>query len=336
MRKYTKRLKKNRFNRTFKRGGQPINKSQETNIGEETNVGKEREGVIDYLGDKIKSGLTTVASDVTDTGLKVVGLERINKAEQDNSEENNINNKINEFSDAASGVVSNITENIKNVANKTSAAIIENVNEVLGSDTVKENVQQAAENTAKLLKQNAEIFNEAINNPEVKGELIEAINNAADIGTVAVQAAKKPFNEAVEVAAEALPKAASSSLSGLIKVGTDAAAAVPGFGAIIDFGKMLNDGSKAVSGVVEATTDTIEAGSDLITETKENFEKGMKILEQNKKMAQQISNRTTQSINDFENPLNKFTSSKQVAGGRKTKHRLTKRKVKTKRVRFAF
>jgi hypothetical protein len=60
---------------------------------------------------------------------------------------------------------------------------------------------------------------------------------------------------------------------------------------------------------------------------------GLKELEEKKKMGDQISNRTTKSINNFENPLSSTTQS---AGGRKTKRRLFKRKAKSKRVRFAI
>ena len=54
-------------------------------------------------------------------------------------------------------------------------------------------------------------------------------------------------------------------------------------------------------------------------------------------MAEKISNRTNKTINDFENPLNKFKNSNiQAAGARKTKRRLLNRKAKSKRVRFAI
>jgi ABC-type transporter Mla subunit MlaD len=109
-------------------------------------------------------------------------------------------------------------------------------------------------------------------------------------------------------------------------------AAVPGLGAVIEIGKMLNDGSKAASAVVEAGSEAVETASDAFVETTENVKQGLQELDEKKKMAEQISNRTTKSINDFENPL---PATAQAAGGRKTKRRLFKRKAKSKRVRFA-
>jgi hypothetical protein len=335
MKNLTKRFKKNKFNKTFKKGGAPKDtiKTPEITIPESNN--KEREGIFDFIGNKIKSGISSMVRTGEDAGLRLIGLERVSKAKEEKeemekkAETSMVNDKINELGETASDVLSDV----KNVADKTSAAVIENINEVLGSEQVKESVEQATENTVEILKDNAEIFNKALNDPEVKEELEKAIENAADIGTVAVKAAEKPFNEAIDVAAQAIPKAAASSLAGVIKVGTDALGAVPGVGAIIDFGKMLNDGTRAVSGVVEATTDAIEAGSDLIIDTKKNFENGMKLLEKNKKMAEEISNRTSKSIKDFETPLNKAGES---TGGGRTRRRLRKHKGKSKRVRFAL
>lgn len=328
MTKFTKRFKKYKKNRTYKKGG-AINApssspSEITNNNTETNK-PERNGIVDYLENKVKDGVSDVFTTVGDIGLRAFGLERVNKENDKPSA-----NSLNQLSEASSGIISDI----KNVADKTGAAVIENVNEVLGSNAVKESTEEAAENTAEILKQGAEVFNQALNSPEVKEELKEAIDNAADIGTIAIKAAKQPISEAANVFAETIPKAAASAISGVIKVGTDAMASVPYLGVPIELGKMANDGAKAVSGVVEATSDVIEAGSDLIIDTKENFEKGMAILEKNKKMAEEISNRTNKSINEFENPL-KFNNTSVQTGG-KTRKRLFKKRGKSKRVRFAI
>jgi hypothetical protein len=353
MKKYTKRFKNNKYNRTFKKGG-AINTpnisvpDSDNNIN--TNVNDDNDnndirnvGIFGYLGDKVKSGVGKITSIAEDSALGAFGLEKINHNEDNNNQEENDNQNNNSENDSksllntATGLVSNISDNIKNVANKTGASVIENVNEVLGSDVVKENIQQAANNTVSILKDNAEIVNNALNNPEVKEEIIEAINNGAEIGNVAIEAAREPINKGAEVIAEAVPNAMASASSGAVKVVTDFMGAIPGVGAVLDMLKAANDGSKAVAGVVEATSDVIEAGSDLIAQTKENFEKGMEILERNKKLAEKISNRTNKTINDFENPLNKFKNSTvQAAGSRKTKRRLLNRKAKSKRVRFSI
>jgi hypothetical protein len=286
MSKFSKRSKRYRKNRTLKAGG--------------------REGTLDVIGDKLGNIIQSVSSTAIDTGLKIAGLERIHK----NNEP--INEPINQ-------------PNEPNIINKTGSAIINNVNEVLDSDIAKETTQQAAQDTADIIKESAATFNQALNDPAVKTEVEEAIKNAGEIGAVAIDAAREPFNEAVDVAAEAAQKMSSAAVSGAIKVGTDAVAAVPFWGAIIDAGKMVNDGSKAASAMVEAGSEAVEAASDAFIETKENMQQGLRELEEKKKMAEQITNRTTQSINHFENS---------ITGGKKSRRRLLKRKGKSKRVRF--
>lgn len=303
MSKITRRLK-NKKNRTIKKGGSTIE-------------GTRREGIFDIIGNKISNIASSTGKTIGDTGLKIIGLERIDKS----VEEENSSKKI---GDAAYGIVSDVG----NVVDKTGAAIIENVNEVLGSDIAKQTTEQAAQQTADIVKDSAEKFNEALNDPEVKAEVEEAIENAGEVAEIVLKAAKKPLDEAIDIAAESTKKASSAAVSGAIKVGTDALSAIPFWGAIIDLGKMVNDGSSAASAVVEAGSEAVEGASDAFIETKENVEKGLKELEEKKRMSEQISNRTIKSINDYENPI-----TYQKAG---TRRRLLKRKTKSKRVRFAI
>lgn len=303
---------KNKKNKTLKyKGGSEIS---------------DRQGVFDIIGNKISNVTSSAVSSVADASLKIVGLERIEDKEESKNLEETTKNIANDISETTS----NIASDVSNVADKTSAALIENVNEVLGSDAVNETAKQAAQDTADITTELLDNFNETINNPEVKQEVKEALDNAGEIASVAVDALEEPVQKAVDVTAEAAQKATSAAVSGAIKVGTDAMAAVPFWGAIIDLGKMVNDGSRAASAIVEAGSEAVEVASDAFIDTKDNFEKGLKELEEKKKLSHKIANRTTESINQFENPnlLQK--------GGRKTKRRLIKRKLKSKRVRFAI
>lgn len=324
MSKFTRRLKKNKKNRTMKRGGENPKIKEEK---EERQQKEERQGIIDIIGSKIGNITSSAANSIGDAGLKIIGLKRVNKDEEQDKSIEKVNDNIEKISDAASGIVSDVG----NVVDKTGAAILENVNEVLGSDSVKETTQQAAENTANIVKEGAETFNNALNDPEVKAELEEAIENAGEVGLVVVEAAEKPIEKVVDVATNSFTKASGATIAGIIKVGTDIISAVPGIGAVIDLGKILNDGSKAASSVVEAGSEATEVAADAFIETKENVEKGLKLLEEKKKMSQEISTRTDKSINDFENP-----ATGQSGGGNKTRRRLSKRKRKSKRVSFVI
>lgn len=334
MSKLTRRFKKNKKNRTIKRGGQSPDakvKSEEIKVPE---VKDERQGVFDIIGNKISNVASSAATTVGDLGLRFVGLERIEKADEEDKPPEKVDEnleKVNEGIEKIGDTASGILNTVENVADKTGAVILDNVNEVLGSDAVNETTEQVAENTAEIVQENLEVFNDALNNPEVKAEVEETIEHIGDVGAVVVEAAEKPIEKAVDVASNALVKATGATLAGIIKIGTDVASAVPGVGAVIEVGKMLNDGSKAASAVVEAGSEAVEVASDAFIETKEGIEKGLEVLEENKKTAEEISNRTTKSIDDFENPVSTITK-----GGRKTRRRLFKRKAKSKRVRFSI
>jgi ABC-type transporter Mla subunit MlaD len=317
MPKFTRRIKEDRKNRTYKSAA-----LFSKNGGDGS--GEERKGIIDIATDKIGDTASVLMNKVQNLGLNALGLERINKFDNQN-----INSSIDKIGDTASGVVSNVG----NVVNQTSSNLVNNVNNVLASEAVSENVQNAAQETAAITGKLAEKFNDAMNNPVVKEQVEKAIQNASDIGEIVIKSADKPLQEAVKVGVEAGNKALGAAGAGIIKVGTDMMAAVPGLGAVIEVGKMLNDGSKAASAIVEAGTEAAEIASNAFIETSENIKQGLRELEEKKKMAQQISNRTTKAISQFENPMQTTT---QNAGGRKTKRRFFKSKSKSKHVRFAI
>jgi methyl-accepting chemotaxis protein len=314
MHKFTRRIKRNKKNKTL-RGGSD----------------SERKGVFDIVGDKIGDAASVILDKAEDIGLNALGLEKIDKT-NDNTL-NQATDKINETTEKVGDAVSGVVSDVKDVADKTSALILDNVNEVLASPIVSESVKEAGEQTAAITEKLAESFNDALDDPVVKEEVEQAIENAGEIGSVIVKAAEEPIKEAVKLSAEAGNDALAAAGSGAIKVGTEMLSAIPYFGAFIDLGKMINDGSRAASSVIEAGSEAIENTSDAVIKTSENIKEGLKRLEEKKRAAEQISNRTTNSINQFENPLQ---SNIQSGGRRKTKRRLFKRKVKSKRVRFSM
>jgi hypothetical protein len=81
----------------------------------------------------------------------------------------------------------------------------------------------------------------------------------------------------------------------------------------------------------EAGSEVAEATADAVIQTKQNVDRLLKELDEKKKMGGQISNRTTNSIHEFENPI-----MTQTTGGGKTRRKFLRNKGKSKRVRFAF
>jgi len=99
---------------------------------------------------------------------------------------------------------------------------------------------------------------------------------------------------------------------------------------------MANDVTSAARSVTNAVKETAESAANTVRETSNN----LKNLRTNIKMSNGILNRTEKSINQFVDPINSQnpvnSSANQFGGGHKTRRRLFKHKVKTRRVRFAI
>lgn len=329
-RRLTKRTRKNKIYY----GGKDDKNNDKNNDNDD------REGIIDIVKNKVVDLSEGVPEYATEKGLRLLGLQSI-KSNIANSNEQ-INKSMSKISDTASGVVSDIQaigSDLVEIANKTTGSVIENVNEVLSSPQVNKTIMESASDTAAIGENLLRNFNETFNTPGFKEQTKIALDNAAEIATIGIEAMDDPIDRAIDKLNDAGTKAASGFFSGLVKTGTDLAAAVPYVGAVIDFGKALNDGSKAVSSVIEAGSDAAEATSDLIIETTENYKNLIKELEKKKIESMNIASRTTNSIKQFEKPIQNISSIPGISkvptsgGSAGTRKRLT-RKSKSKRVRF--
>jgi hypothetical protein len=348
MNKQTKRIRRNRKNKSRKYSGGAVN------------VDDKSKGIFDVIGEKISGYSGKAFNYVKDKGLRLAGLQPIKQPEvtqTDSTQE--VDQKINEIGDAASGLISDakeISSDIVNVVDKGSAAVIENINDVLESPEVSNSLTEAASETAAIGEKLLENFNEKLSTPEIKEETKLALDNVADYADIAVEALDEPLNKAVDELNEAGTKAASGAVSGLVKVGTDALAAVPGAGAIIEVGKIVNDASRAIGDVATAASDATSTIAKVVEETSKNIDEGLDKLEEKKegitdsmnsltplkpdvtlkqlnKDGLNVSNRVDKSINQFEKPINSAPVIQQ--GGKKTRRKFLKRKGKSKRVRFA-
>ncbi len=341
MNKLTKRIRRSRKNKTRKYyGGSPEGNDEKS------------KGIFDIIGDKLSGYSGKAFEYVKDKGLRLAGLQPIKQNEvtepnQDTTTQE-VDQKIGEISDAASELVSDAKEigsDIVNVVDKGSAAVIENINDVLENPEVGESLNEAASETAEIGEKLLENFNEKLSTPELKEETKVALENAAQYADIAVEAMDEPLNKAVDELNEAGTKAASGAISGAVKVGTDAMAAIPYLGGIIELGKIINDGSRAVGDVATAASDATTTVSKVVEETSKNINEGLEKLEEKKegsmntfkqlnKDGLSISNRVDKSINQFENPVSSVPVVQK--GGKKTRRKLFKRKGKSKRVRFAI
>jgi hypothetical protein len=265
---------------------------------------------------------------ITDSALKIAGLERIVKPVESNTGESNTGESNPGF-----------FSKIKDVSDKMGDIIISKVNKSLDETNV---IQTTSSNTVDIINKFAQTFNNSLNDPKVRPHLIEAINNAGEIGSLMVEAGKQPFKEAVQAVADAVPEVSGEVASGAIKIGTDMLAAVPGVGAVVELGKVANDFSKAYGASVEAASDAIETASDAYIVATDNYKRLLRELEEKKNMSKKINNDINNSINKFTQPFNNNKSNNLMnnnpsqSAGRKSRRRITNRKAKSKRVRFAI
>ena len=371
MNKKTKRTRRNKKNKTRKYYG-GFNKVMNNKVIDNKVIdNKKSEGIIDIIGNKLSGYSGKVFDYVKEKGLRLAGLQEIKKEEEPviNDSTQKVDQKINEISDAASGIVSDV----KNVFDKGSAAVIGNINDVLDSPEVGKTLDTTAKETAAIGEKLLDNFNKELSTPEMKEVTKEAIENASDVAGVAVEAFDKPLNKAIDGLNNAGQKAASGIASGVIKVGTDAMAAVPGLGAVIEIGKIANDATKSAQDIASAAQNATATVKELAEETRENIDDGFKKLDEKKdgieeesfkqldnpldksldnpldktldksldkpeetlnqlnKVGGSITNRVNKSIHQFEN-----TNDIHLKGGYKTIRNQFKGKGKTKRVRFAI
>jgi len=311
-----------------------------------------RKGIFNIIGNKLHKFSNDAGEYLTEKGLRLFGLQpipqKIDNKENSEFEENKKNEKYNEInketSNLASGILSSakkIGEDVVGVVDKTSAALVEQVNDVLESPKIENSVKEAVEDTTKISKKLLENVNEKLNNPVLQKEAEIVLDNIGKYAEVAEDAINEPLNKGIDNLNQAGTKAISGLTSGAIKVGTDALAAVPGLGAIIELGKIANDGSKALEQVAEAGKESAGTILEIVKDTNKNIHEGLEKLDEEKNEidnnfkeinnnGKKISSRINKSLNEFENP---FPSS----GGNKTRSKfLTKKHKKTKRVRFSI
>jgi len=291
---------KNKRNKKHKRtrkyyGGSPPPATVNTNSVATVNTNsvaafKSNEGVFNILGNKLSGFASSALNYIEEKALRAAGLKKI----KDDKTDANGNNVVEDGVNKASGFVSNTINNVNNKLNSP---------EVQGSITAA--AQDFSETGAKLLGN----FNQVASSPLLKEQVKIAADNASDYAKIVVEAMDEPLNEAADSFNKAGVKAASGLVSGAIKVGTDAMAAVPGAGAVIEVGKMLNDGSKAAGDVVEAVSDASETLSKVVTKTSENIDKGLDNIEAKK---QRVENLTGQKL-DITQFSNHLTNAKNAA-----------------------
>ena len=336
----SKKTKKNR--QMYYGGAVPI-----INSNIVTGIESKREGILDFLKNKVYGLASGTGKYLLEKGERILGVQPIKPADIQQVEQNaQIDGNMNQIGENMNQIVSGVSNTAAGVVdtlNKGAANVLEGVNEVLAAPQIQGTIGEAAEKTEQIAEKLLGTVNDKFDNPELKKEISESLENVAEVATIGIQAIDKPLNSAIDQTTNAVTHAASGILTSGIKVGTDALGAVPYVGAVIELGKMLNDGSKGVSAVVEAGSEAVEAGADLFIDTKKNFEEGLDKL---KEEGSSRLNSADGAISEFENQAKNMPNipsipsipsipkASSVSGGRGTRKRHKKNNKKSKKVKF--
>jgi len=296
---------------------------------------KQREGVLDIIGSKIGEKTQNIKDYVTTKTARLLGYKPIDDNDNDNYDKMQLDKLVSQGSSLIEEGASIVGEGTA-LVDQGAATAIQGVNEVLDSPQTEMAIQEAANSTKEITEDLLETFNKPFEDPNFKNEVKEAADNVAEGATIVLKALDKPIDIAIDKTNKSLVKMGEAVAAGSVKVASDALAAVPGFGAIFDLGRMINDGSRAAASVVEAGSEIVETGSDLVTSSIQSVEGAIddfKNLDSTIKQKNNIQSRVNQSISDFTKP--NYPNS--IIGGKTRKRFFKKRKGrKTKHVRFAL
>ena len=339
MYKRTKKHKKtNRKNKTMKYYGGTSSDINNNDTTVNDDKPDKNETIAGVVGNELTNYVGPAATYLKDKGLRLLQLQPINK--DDITKANaNVDSKINEIGDTTSSLMSNaknIGMDAMNIFDKGTGAIIANINDVLKNPRVNQGIKDAAKETATIGIELLKNFNENVSTPEFKEQTKQTMQNVAEISDVVIKKMDKPIDEAIDKLSESGNKIASAAAVGAVNAATDAAGAVPGLGAVIELPKLATDLANSASKITGAVSEASNTFKKVFDETSKNINEGILELKKRQKEGLQIANRTKQSINKFQAPLQTPLQTPLQKGGDKTKRKLYKRNVTNKRVNFSI
>lgn len=162
-----------------------------------------------------------------------------------------------------------------NILNKGLGMILNQVNTVLAAPGVQTTVDVEAARATELVTDIFSRVAEKLKDPKLQEQARLAGDELAIYAKILVEAMREPLTELVGVLSQAGLKATSAIIVGIIKVVTDAMAAVPGIGAVMEVGKIANDVSRAVGDAAEAGSHATTAASKAVFDITENVKQGL-------------------------------------------------------------
>ena len=258
------------------------------------------------IGDKALS----IAKSALTSGLKLA-LKTIEEPEPE-PEPEPYADKVIEPIEKEKSKLAQVGEKASELLDIATTAVLQKANTFLENSGVESAVDAEADKATKKVTSMFNRITEILADPELQQAAARTGKEVGDYTTILIDAMREPLSELAVVVAEADLNATGAILAGIIKVVTDAMAAVPGLGAVIEFGKISNDVAGATGDVVHSGTTAVTAASRFIYEITQNIMKQVQILKN--KQAPVVS------------PQAPVVSPEELAGGSKKAKNRTRRK----------
>jgi len=328
-------------------------------------------GVITEISDGIRNSTTPVLSSLA----KSIATGANAFADNLKIDESNKNGSKKEEKKEIPGVLGLGFQAAQNAA----VSVIDKVNDTIKDNKNQETVIGAVARTAEIgkdiIEKSVDVVDKTLNSQKMRDKIEETSEIAAEVVNKVVDNLDEPLEKFADKIGEAGADATSGVTSGIIKVVTDGAAAVPGVGAAVELGKIANDATSSAASVVEAAKNSVNAFTELTNDvtnlTRLNKLSNLKKL--NKKGGEYTINDNNEyddDDNDYDNDNNDDDNdydTNSLVGGKKiqnykryideknkiirrtnnsikefikpkpkTNKRLLKRKIKSKKVRFSL
>lgn len=231
-------------------------------------------------------------------------------------EEHSLSNLLPDFGLGDSEVMDKVVDLSEGLAIKT----IDNTAEILGIDL----------NNSENFKEKLEDIKNVLGDPKNKELMKDVVSNFADVGVVALEAAKPFTNDLIEEISDKLKVVGNEFGETGVKVALNTLEEIPGYGIIIGTIRSASNIGEAILASTNATAEVVTKTSDTINASLQNFDNLLK-------EKGDLIDRTTESINKFSENMKSMPSSipttPSVVGGSRKHKRF---KNKTKKVRFSL
>ena len=254
------------------------------------------------------------ADDATATTADATATADADELKKKIEKEHSLSNLLPDFGLGDSEVMDKAVDLSEGVALKT----IDGAAEIFGVDL----------NNSEKFNEKLEDIKNVLDDPKNKELMKDVVSNFAEVGVVALEAAKPFTNDLIEEISDKLKVVGNEFGETGVKIALNTLEEIPGAGVVIGTIRSASNIGEAILASTNATAEVVTKTSDTINASLQNFDNLLK-------EKGDLIDRTTESINKFSENMKSMPSSipttPSVVGGSRKHKRF---KNKTKKVRF--